>query len=66
MTPAACAGTVLALGLVFANYNVYLLLFAVVTIAVVAVLPWIVPPHTTWHTGRVPRRFDRVELQRAM
>ena len=22
--------------------------------------------HTTWHTGRVPRRFDRVELHRAM
>jgi Kef-type K+ transport system membrane component KefB len=44
---AACfindVGTVLALGLVFANYNVYLLLFAVVTIAAVAVLPWIVP-----------------------
>jgi Kef-type K+ transport system membrane component KefB len=36
-------GTVLALGLVFANYNFYLLLFAVVTIAVVAALPWIVP-----------------------
>src|SRR6202167_336747 len=36
-------GTVLALGLVFANYNLYLLLFAVVTIAAVAVLPWVVP-----------------------
>jgi Kef-type K+ transport system membrane component KefB len=36
-------GTVLALGLVFANYNVYLLLFAIVTIAVVAALPWVVP-----------------------
>src|SRR5579863_295308 len=36
-------GTVLALGLVFANYNLYLLLFVVVTIAVVAALPWIVP-----------------------
>lgn len=36
-------GTVLALGLVFANYNVYLLLFALVTIAAVATLPWIVP-----------------------
>src|SRR5215475_422977 len=21
------------------------------------------PSHTTWHTGHVPRRFDRVELQ---
>ena len=32
-------GTVLALGLVFANYNLWLALFAVVTIAVLAVLP---------------------------
>jgi Kef-type K+ transport system membrane component KefB len=37
-------GTVLALGLVFANYNLYLLLFGVVTIAVVAALPFVVPP----------------------
>jgi len=37
-------GTVLALGLVFANYNLYLVLFAVVTIVVVAVLPRLVPP----------------------
>ncbi len=32
-------GTVLALGIIFANYNVYLALFAVVTIAVLIVLP---------------------------
>src|SRR6201997_655632 len=36
-------GTVLALGLVFANYNMYLLLFTAVTIVVIALLPWIVP-----------------------
>ena len=36
-------GTVLALGLIFANYNIYLLLFALVTIAAIAVLPWVVP-----------------------
>ena len=36
-------GTVLALGLIFANYNIYLLLFAVVTIAVMVALPWVVP-----------------------
>ena len=36
-------GTVLALGMIFANYNLYLLLFGVVTVAVIAVLPWIVP-----------------------
>jgi Kef-type K+ transport system membrane component KefB len=41
-------GTVLALGLIFANYNMYLVLFAVVTIAVVAVLPWIVPRLFAW------------------
>ncbi len=36
-------GTVLALGLVFANYNGYLALFVIVTVAVVAVLPWVTP-----------------------
>ena len=33
----------LALGLVFANYNGYLALFVIVTAAMVAVLPWTVP-----------------------
>jgi Kef-type K+ transport system membrane component KefB len=36
-------GTVLALGLVFANYNIYLVSFAVATIVVMAVLPRLVP-----------------------
>ena len=36
-------GTVVALGLMFANYNIYLFLFVIVTIAVAASLPWIVP-----------------------
>jgi Kef-type K+ transport system membrane component KefB len=36
-------GTVLALGLIFANYNIYLILFAVATLAAVFTLPWIVP-----------------------
>src|SRR6266568_1401781 len=36
-------GTVLALGLIFANYNVYLVLFALSTVAAMAVLPFIVP-----------------------
>lgn len=53
---AACfindVGTVLALGLIFANYNLYLLLFAVITIAVVALLPFIVRPLFTWLGGR--------------
>ncbi len=45
-------GTVLALGLIFANYNIYLLLFALVTIAVVAILPWIVRPLFSWWGNR--------------
>jgi Kef-type K+ transport system membrane component KefB len=35
-------GTVLALGLIFANYNVYLLLFVVATVAVLVALPFVV------------------------
>ena len=45
-------GTVLALGLIFANYNVYLLLFAIVTVAAIAVLPFIVRPLFAWLGGR--------------
>jgi len=45
-------GTVLALGLVFANYNLYLLIFAIATVAVVAVLPFIVPPLFKWFGRR--------------
>jgi Kef-type K+ transport system membrane component KefB len=45
-------GTVLALGLIFANYNMYLLLFALVTIAVVAILPWIARPLFSWLGNR--------------
>jgi Kef-type K+ transport system membrane component KefB len=36
-------GTVLALGLVFANYNIYLISFAIATVVAMAVLPRIVP-----------------------
>jgi Kef-type K+ transport system membrane component KefB len=53
---AACfindVGTVLALGLVFANYNLYLLLFTVVTVAVVAILPFVIRPLFKWLGGR--------------
>ncbi len=45
-------GTVLALGLIFANYNIYLLLFTVATIALLAALPWIVPWLFAWIGGR--------------
>lgn len=60
---AACfindVGTVLALGLVFANYNLYLLIFAVVTIVVVAALPWVVP----WVFTRIGRRASEPEIK---
>jgi Kef-type K+ transport system membrane component KefB len=52
-------GTVLALGLIFANYNFYLILFAVVTIAAVAVLPWIVP----WLFARIGKRTSEPEIK---
>jgi len=45
-------GTVLALGLVFANYNWYLLLFGAATIATMAMLPWIVPRLFKWFGKR--------------
>ena len=52
-------GTVLALGLVFANYNLYLLMFAVLTVIVVAALPWIVP----WLFERIGGRASEPEIK---
>jgi Kef-type K+ transport system membrane component KefB len=52
-------GTVLALGLVFANYNLYLMLFAVTTIAVMAALPWVVP----WVFERIGGRASEPEIK---
>jgi Kef-type K+ transport system membrane component KefB len=52
-------GTVLALGLVFANYNVYLLLFALATVAAMAALPWIVP----WLFARMGGRASEPEIK---
>ncbi len=52
-------GTVLALGLVFANYNIYLVIFAVVTIAAVAALPFIVP----WIFKRIGGRASEPEIK---
>jgi Kef-type K+ transport system membrane component KefB len=52
-------GTVLALGLVFANYNLYLLIFAVATVAVVAALPWVVP----WLFARIGKRTSEPEIK---
>jgi Kef-type K+ transport system membrane component KefB len=50
---------VLALGLIFANYNLYLLVFVVVTVVVVAVLPWIVP----WLFKRIGGRASEPEIK---
>ena len=52
-------GTVLALGLVFANYNIYLILFAVVTVAAIVLLPWIVP----WLFARIGKRTSEPEIK---
>ena len=52
-------GTVLALGLVFANYNLYLVMFAVVTVAMVAVLPFIVP----WLFKKIGGRASEPEIK---
>ena len=45
-------GTVLALGLIFANYNIYLLLFTVATVIVLGALPFVVPPLFARISGR--------------
>jgi Kef-type K+ transport system membrane component KefB len=52
-------GTVLALGLVFANYNVYLVLFAIATIVGMAILPRIVP----WLFERIGGRASEPEIK---
>jgi Kef-type K+ transport system membrane component KefB len=52
-------GTVLALGLVFANYNMYLLLFVTATVAAMAALPWIVP----WLFERIGKRTSEPEIK---
>jgi Kef-type K+ transport system membrane component KefB len=52
-------GTVLALGLIFANYNIWLLLFAVVMVAAMVVLPFVVP----WLFARIGRRTSEPEIK---
>src|SRR5438045_7103333 len=52
-------GTVLALGLVFANYNVYLVSFVAATIVLMAALPWIVP----WLFARIGGRTSEPEIK---
>jgi Kef-type K+ transport system membrane component KefB len=52
-------GTVLALGLIFANYNLYLLVFVISTIVVVVALPWVVP----WVFSRIGGRASEPEIK---
>ena len=52
-------GTVLALGLVFANYNLWLALFAAVTVAVLAVLPRL----SRWFFAWVGPRVSEPEMK---
>jgi Kef-type K+ transport system membrane component KefB len=52
-------GTVLALGLVFSNYDIYLALFCVVTVMVVVALPWFVP----WLFGKIGNRASEPEIK---
>lgn len=52
-------GTVLALGLVFANYNLWLIVFIAVLAAALAVLPLIVPPVFKW----MGRRASEPEIK---
>ena len=52
-------GTVLALGLVFANYNWWLLLFAIVTVIVLAILPRLVP----WFFEKIGPRVSEPEIK---
>jgi Kef-type K+ transport system membrane component KefB len=52
-------GTVLALGIVFANYNIWLAVFGVVTIAVCFALPWIAP----WFFKMVGQRVSEPEIK---
>ena len=52
-------GTVLALGLVFANYNTYLALFVIVTLIVVAALPFVAP----WFFKLVGKRVSEPEIK---
>jgi Kef-type K+ transport system membrane component KefB len=52
-------GTVLALGLIFANYNRYLLLFVIVTIAVARALPRVVP----WLFDKIGKRPSEPEIK---
>ncbi len=52
-------GTVLALGILFANYNWYLVLFAVIT----AITLWLIPRFTPWFFRKVGNRVSEPETK---
>jgi len=52
-------GTVLALGVIFANYNLWLVLFAVVT----AISLWLLPKFVPWYFKRVGNRISEPEIK---
>jgi Kef-type K+ transport system membrane component KefB len=52
-------GTVVALGLIFANYNWWLLLFVLVTIVAL----WILPRFTRWYFASVGNRVSEPEIK---
>jgi Kef-type K+ transport system membrane component KefB len=52
-------GTVGALGVIFANYNVWLALFALAT----ALVLWLLPKFTPWFFGKVGSRVSEPEIK---
>ena len=52
-------GTVLALGVLFANYNLFLALFGVVT----ALAMWLLPKFVPWYFARVGNRISEPETK---
>ena len=52
-------GTVGALGVIFANYNIWLALFALAT----AVVLWLLPKFTPWFFGKVGSRVSEPEIK---
>jgi Kef-type K+ transport system membrane component KefB len=52
-------GTVLALGIVFANYNMWLVLFMVVT----ALAMWLLPKFVPWYFAKVGSRINEPETK---
>jgi Kef-type K+ transport system membrane component KefB len=52
-------GTVVALGLIFANYNLWLLLF----VCTLTLVLWTMPRFTSWYFGRVGNRVSEPEIK---